>query len=128
VIFVLDRRGRPVVLCTEKRARLLLERGRAVICRLYPFDIRLKNRSVAESTLQSCRLKLDPEHRHHGRPRTLGQGCPGWTIDGGGRTLGGIPGGLCLRRNLSPGCEDTLQVASPGSLERPPSSGSSRCP
>lgn len=46
--------------CTEKRARLLLQRGRAVVHRVSPFVIRLKDRVVEESTLQPLRLKLDP--------------------------------------------------------------------
>lgn len=46
--------------CTEKRARLLLERGRAVVHKMAPFTIRLKDRTVEESGLQPLRLKLDP--------------------------------------------------------------------
>lgn len=46
--------------CTEKRARLLLERGRARVHRLVPLVIRLVDRRVADSHLQSVRLKLDP--------------------------------------------------------------------
>ena len=44
--------------CTEKRARLLLARGRAVVVRVYPFAIRLKDRVGGE--VQPVRLKLDP--------------------------------------------------------------------
>jgi 5-methylcytosine-specific restriction endonuclease McrA len=44
--------------CSEKRARLLLERGRAVAVRRYPFTIRLKDR-VGGAT-QGVRIKLDP--------------------------------------------------------------------
>ena len=46
--------------CSEKRARLLLGRGRAVVCRVMPFTIRLRGRTVQRSTLQPLRLKLDP--------------------------------------------------------------------
>ncbi len=60
VVFVLDRRARPLMPCSEKRARLLLRRGRAVVHRLAPFTIRLKDRTREESTLQPLRLKLDP--------------------------------------------------------------------
>lgn len=60
MVFVLDRRGRPLMPCTEKRARLLLERGRAVVCRLHPFTIRLKDRLAEHSALQPCRLTHDP--------------------------------------------------------------------
>ena len=46
--------------CTEKRARLLLERGRARVHRLVPFVIRLVDREVATCALQPLRVKLDP--------------------------------------------------------------------
>jgi hypothetical protein len=45
--------------CTEKRARLLLARGRARVHRLVPMVIRL-TRQIASCDLQSLRLKLDP--------------------------------------------------------------------
>ena len=40
-VFVLDARKRPLMPCSEKRARLLLSRGRARVARSYPFTIRL---------------------------------------------------------------------------------------
>lgn len=60
MVFVLDRKKRPLMPCMEKRARLLLQRGRAVVHRLHPFTIRLKDRLLEESTLQPVGLKLDP--------------------------------------------------------------------
>lgn len=60
MVFVLDKRKKPLMPCSEKRARLLLERGRAVVHRLYPFTIRLKDRLCEESTLALAVLKLDP--------------------------------------------------------------------
>ena len=59
-VFVLDKHKKPLMPCTEKRARLLLERGRAVVHRMAPFTIRLKGRVVEQSRLQPLRLKLDP--------------------------------------------------------------------
>lgn len=59
-VFVLDRKKRPLMPCTEKRARLLLQRGRARVYRFMPFTIRLTDRLVEESVLQPVRLKLDP--------------------------------------------------------------------
>jgi len=59
-VFVLDRRKKPLMPCSEKRARLLLERGRARIARRYPFTIRLIDRTVEESVLQPVRVKIDP--------------------------------------------------------------------
>ena len=46
--------------CSEKRARLLLERGRARVHRLVPFTIRLIDREQEDCALQPVRLKLDP--------------------------------------------------------------------
>lgn len=59
-VFVLDRRKRSLMPCSEKRARLLLQRGRARVHRLVPFTIRLVDRRVEDSALQSLRVKLDP--------------------------------------------------------------------
>ena len=59
-VFVLDKRKRPLMPCTGKRARLLLNRGRARVHRLKPFTIRLRDRAQADCTLQPLRVKLDP--------------------------------------------------------------------
>ena len=59
-VFVLDRRKRPLMPCSERRARLLLHRKRAVVHRVWPFTIRLKDRSREASQVQPVALKLDP--------------------------------------------------------------------
>ena len=59
-VFVLDQRKRPLMPCSERRARLLLSRKRAVVHRLWPFTIRLKDRSRERSQVQPVALKLDP--------------------------------------------------------------------
>ena len=59
-VLVLDKRKDPLMPCSEKRARLLLERGRAVVHKMRPFTIRLKDRTVETSTLQPIRIKIDP--------------------------------------------------------------------
>jgi len=59
-VFVLDARKRPLMPCSEKRARLLLSRGRARVARRYPFTIRLVDVRVEDCTLQPVRIKLDP--------------------------------------------------------------------
>ena len=46
--------------CSEKRARLLLERGRARVHRLVPFTIRLIDRFQETSVLQMVEVKIDP--------------------------------------------------------------------
>jgi hypothetical protein len=57
-VFVLDKRKRPLMPCTEKRARLMLERGRAVVHKRFPFTIRLKDRVGGD--VQPVRIKIDP--------------------------------------------------------------------
>lgn len=59
-VFVLDKRGDPLMPCTERRARVLLQRGRAQVHRVVPFVIRLVDREQATSVLQPVRLKIDP--------------------------------------------------------------------
>jgi 5-methylcytosine-specific restriction endonuclease McrA len=59
-VFVLDHRKQPLMPCSEKRARLLLSSKRAVVHRMYPFTIRLKDRERAASTVQPVAVKLDP--------------------------------------------------------------------
>jgi 5-methylcytosine-specific restriction endonuclease McrA len=59
-VFVLDKRKTPLMPCSERRARLLLRKGRAVVHRMVPFTIRLKDRSVQVSALQPTVLKVDP--------------------------------------------------------------------
>lgn len=60
MVFVLDKHKKPLMPCSPKRARLLLKRGRAVVHRVSPFIIRLKDRCVQESDLQPLVLKVDP--------------------------------------------------------------------
>jgi 5-methylcytosine-specific restriction endonuclease McrA len=57
-VFVLDKRKKPLMPCSEKRGRQLLERRRAVIHKRYPFTIRLKDR--IGGVIQPVRIKLDP--------------------------------------------------------------------
>ena len=60
MVAVLDRHHKQLMPCTEKRARLLLTKKRAVIHKMAPFTIRMKDRLLENSTLQPLRLKLDP--------------------------------------------------------------------
>nr|UZQ22144.1 HEARO endonuclease [uncultured bacterium] len=60
MVFVLDRRKKPLMPCSAKRARLLLAQGRARVHRLVPFTIRLVDRTVGDSSLQPVRVKIDP--------------------------------------------------------------------
>jgi len=59
-VFVLDRRKKPLMPCPEKRARLLLERQKAVVHKIAPFTPRLRKRVGGEG--QPVRIKLGPLH------------------------------------------------------------------
>jgi 5-methylcytosine-specific restriction endonuclease McrA len=65
-VLVLDRKKRPLMPCTPKRARKLLECGRARVHLLFPFCIRLVDRSIAQSAVQPLRLALDPGSKSTG--------------------------------------------------------------
>ena len=65
-VFVLDKRKRPLMPCSEKRARMLLSRGRSRIHRMVPFTIRLVDRLAENSVLQPMRLKLAPGSKTSG--------------------------------------------------------------
>ena len=65
-VFVLDRNGRPLMPCTEKRARLLLERGRARVHKMLPFTIRIVDLKAENCAFQALRIKLDPGSKKTG--------------------------------------------------------------
>ncbi|GAA0818937.1 RNA-guided endonuclease IscB [Streptosporangium amethystogenes subsp. fukuiense] len=65
-VFVLDKRGHPLDPCHPARARRLLAAGRAVVVRHTPFVIRLKDRSVADSTVTGVQVGIDPGSKHTG--------------------------------------------------------------
>ena len=63
-VFVIDKSKNPLMPTSEKRARLLLEKGRAVVVKMYPFTIRLKDRLGGE--LQQVQIKIDPGSKYTG--------------------------------------------------------------
>ncbi|PKY11732.1 HNH endonuclease [Acidithiobacillus marinus] len=65
-VFVLDKRHKPLMPCSEKRARILLERGRARVHRMVPFTIRLVDRLQKDSVLQDLRLSITPGSKTSG--------------------------------------------------------------
>ena len=65
-VFVLDKRKKPLMPCSEKRARKLLGSGRARVHRLGPFVIRLIDLEVSGCTVQPVRIKLDPGSKFTG--------------------------------------------------------------
>ncbi|MEB0140753.1 RRXRR domain-containing protein [Undibacterium sp. CCC2.1] len=54
-VFVLSRTQEPLMPCSEKRARKLLAAGRARVHRLFPFAIRLLDRTVTDSAFRQGR-------------------------------------------------------------------------
>lgn len=64
MVFVLGKYKQPLMPCSEKRARKLLTARRAVVHRMYPFTIRLKDRITGD--LQSVRVKIDPGSKQTG--------------------------------------------------------------
>jgi len=66
MVFVLDRHKKPLMPCTPKRARLLLAARRAVVHRVQPFVIRLRDRERSDSTVQAIALKVDPGSKTSG--------------------------------------------------------------
>ncbi|GAA1071244.1 hypothetical protein GCM10009642_00430 [Nocardiopsis metallicus] len=65
-VFVLDKHHVPLQPCTSARARKLLAKGRAVVHRLTPFTIRLKDRTVTESEVDGVEVGIDPGSKHTG--------------------------------------------------------------
>jgi len=59
-VFVLSKDGHPLDPTHPARARKLLRTGRAVVVSRFPFAIRLKDRTVAESTVQGVAVGVDP--------------------------------------------------------------------
>lgn len=63
MVITLDKRKKPLDFCTERRARILLEKGRACVYRYYPFTIIIKDidtRKMDKESLPAYRMKIDP--------------------------------------------------------------------
>lgn len=78
-VFVLDKRKQPLMPCSEKRARVLLQRGRARVHRMVPFTIRLVDRLQEDSMLQDVKTSIAPGSKTTGmallrESETLDQG------------------------------------------------------
>jgi 5-methylcytosine-specific restriction endonuclease McrA len=65
-VYVLDRSGKSLDPCSEKRARLLLDRGRARVHRLRPFTIRVVDRKLTDSVVHDFTIRIDPGSRFTG--------------------------------------------------------------
>jgi RRXRR protein len=60
MVYVLDKRKKPLMPCSHKRAPQFLERGRARVHKRFPFTIRRVDRLQQDSVLQPLTLKIDP--------------------------------------------------------------------
>lgn len=58
-VVVLDRVGRKLNPCSEKRARLLLERSRATVAEMNPFTIKLLDRVYEDCGIQDTVVSLE---------------------------------------------------------------------
>lgn len=65
-VFVIDNRKKPLMPCSEKRARKLLGSGRARVHRLIPFVIRIVDRKLGSCSLQPLKIKIDPGSKFTG--------------------------------------------------------------
>lgn len=60
MVIVLDKNKRPMGFTTPRRARILLTKQRAVVHKMYPFTIRIKDRDVREFETKTHHIKIDP--------------------------------------------------------------------
>lgn len=59
-VYVLDKNKKPLDPCSEKRARILLNKGRARVHKLHPFTIRIIDRKVEDSIVHTLTIRIDP--------------------------------------------------------------------
>lgn len=65
MVFVLNRSKKPLNMITNAEARILIKKKLAVIHKIYPFTIRLKDNSCVSND-RAYTVKLDPGSRHTG--------------------------------------------------------------
>lgn len=65
MVFVLDKSKKPLDMITNAEARILLKNKQAVIDKVYPFTIRLKDNSCGSKD-SAYTVKLDPGSKHTG--------------------------------------------------------------
>lgn len=70
-VFVLDKHHNPIMPCKPHRAKKLLQSGKAVVHRQYPFTIRMKHVDASDMKLQPLTLKIDPGTKTTGLTITL---------------------------------------------------------
>jgi 5-methylcytosine-specific restriction endonuclease McrA len=65
-VLVLDKRKKPLMPTSPKRAKELLRFGRARVHKMYPFTIRLSDRTIEDSEVEGVTVKIDPGSRYTG--------------------------------------------------------------
>ena len=65
MVFVLDKSKKPLDMITNAQARILLRNKQAVVHKVYPFTIRLKDNSCVSKD-RAYTVKLDPGSKHTG--------------------------------------------------------------
>ena len=65
MVFVLDRSKKPLNMITNAEARILIRKKLAVIHKIYPFTIRLRDNSCVSKD-KAYTVKIDPGSRHTG--------------------------------------------------------------
>ena len=67
MVITLDKRKRPLGVCTERRARILLKKKRACVYKTFPFVIILKDKDTREVKPEGTyRVKIDPGAKYTG--------------------------------------------------------------
>lgn len=65
MVFVLDKSKKPLNMISHAKARILLKNKQAVVHKIYPFTIRLKDNSCVSND-KTYTVKLDPGSKHTG--------------------------------------------------------------
>lgn len=65
MVFVLDKSKKPLDMITNAEARILLKNKQAVVDKVYPFTIRLKD-NICGCKNKAYTVKLDPGSKHTG--------------------------------------------------------------
>ena len=60
MVFVLSKQKKPLNMCTEAKARVLLKKGYALVHKVYPFTIRLKTDIAIYQATKGYQFKIDP--------------------------------------------------------------------
>ncbi len=65
MVFVLDKSKKPLDMISHAKARILLKNRLAVVHKIYPFTIRLRDNSCGSQD-KAYTVKVDPGSRHTG--------------------------------------------------------------